>query len=184
MFYEEGVKYACATLGLEKFAAGLGHMLKQLRVSYQGSPVARTEIQRMMAGGGIGAVGGGVAGGSMGDEGVSAGGAGLGALLGGVGGALGARGLGRMQEARIGKMLKRRKDIPFGERSAMRGQAMEQIIPRMPKVGPAPGAAPSAAPSAAKATEGVNIPAAAGGPGGQTNVPPQLVEQMRAAGML
>jgi hypothetical protein len=181
MFYEEGVKFACFQLGIEKMA-GLGRMLKQLQVSYQGSPIARAEIQRMLAGGGIGAVGGGIAGGSMGDEGVSAGGAGLGALLGGIGGALGARSLGRLQEARIGKALKGRTDIPFGERSSMKARAMEQVIPRMPKLEAAPGAARGA--NVPKATEGVTLTAPAGGVPGQTNIPPELVNQMRAAGML
>lgn len=187
-FYQHGQETALAECDLEKNAAGLGRVLKQLRTSYQGSPIARAEMQRMMIGGGIGAVGGGIVGGTPGDSGesgeggeggVSAGGAALGALLGGVGGALGARGLGRLQEARISKLLKGRKDVPFGDRSGLRSQAMQRVIPRMPKLPTAPKAK-----GATKATEGVNIPAATGGPSGNTHIPPHLAARMREAGML
>lgn len=179
MFYDKGIKVACMQLGLEKYALNLGQLVKQLRYSYQASPVARAELQRMMGGAGVGAltggIGGGVAGSAMGKDvpveegslhsllggetetketgGHPVSGALLGTLLGGIGGAFGARSLGRLQEGRIAKALGKRRDIPFSVRSNLKRQASESVIPRMPKLEKAP-TAPKTAPAVAPAARG------------------------------
>jgi hypothetical protein len=179
-FYEEGIKLACVHLGLEKIAASPAHLLKQLLVNYQASPTARAEIQRMLLGGGVGALAGGAGGAAIGDEPSLTGILG-GAALGGLGGAFGARGLGRAQEARIFRLAKQHPDVPFGQAGPIKTEASKQLFPRMPKELRRSRSATSAAPT--EAAKGVTLPAE-GVVGGQTNIPPHLVEQLRAAGSL
>ncbi|MGD9209130.1 MAG: hypothetical protein PVI90_00065 [Desulfobacteraceae bacterium] len=192
MFYDKGIKIACIQVGLEKYALNLSHLVKQLRHSYQASPVARAELQRIMGGAGVGAVAGGIGGGIGGSAvgktvpaeqskldkllgrepaeptgGHPVSGALLGALLGGVGGAFGGRSLGRLQEGRIAKTLSKRKDIPFGQRSHLKRKAQESVIPRMPKLPKVPTpakAAPAAAPKTAPTATPATPAAAAAAP--------------------
>ena len=173
MFYQWGINIAYTRLGLTK-TAGIERVLRQVQESYRASPAARTEIHRMLAGGGLGALSGGTVGSMIGDE-PSLGGIIGGAALGGVGGALGARSLGRMREEQIQRLL-RSQGVPY----EIRIRAKEQLIPRMPRQ-PKAQTTPT---STTSATESVNLPSNTPGMRGNLNIPPELAAQMRAAGML